>query len=253
MGRIVAIGGGEIGRPGYPIETIKIDNEIKSMTRKDNPKLCFLPTASNDSELYIETVREYFGNRLGCCVTSIELSNKDYSYSELEETVLSSDIIYVGGGNTKFMLKKWKDTSFDTILTSAFKQNIVLSGLSAGAICWFKYGSSDSLKFDNPKARLIALPCLDFIEFTICPHFDVEEDRRPDFKSLLKKTETVGLGLDNCAALKIVDDNFDIITSKDNAKAWICKWENGTYIEYELSDGFSENIDFLRRGPINVI
>ncbi|MCK4541305.1 MAG: Type 1 glutamine amidotransferase-like domain-containing protein [Spirochaetales bacterium] len=252
MGRIIAIGGGEIGRPGYPIETLKIDNELINMTGKEKPKLCFLPTASNDSELYIETVREHFGNRIGCDVTSIELSKKDYPYNELEDTVLSSDIIYVGGGNAKFMLEKWKNASFDTILSKAYKQNILLSGLSAGAICWFQYGSSDSLRFDNPKAPLIALPCLNFIELTICPHFNEERDRRPDFKSLLKETETIGLGLDNCAALKIVDDKFEIVTSKDEAKAWICRWEKGIYIEDELSDGFSENIDLLRRGPIIV-
>jgi dipeptidase E len=252
MGRIIAIGGGEIGRPGYPIETLKIDNELKNMTGKEKPKLCFLPTASNDSEIYIETAREHFGSRVGCDFTSIELFRKEYSNNELEDTVFSSDIIYVGGGNTKSMLEKWKNTSFDTILSEAYKQNILLSGLSAGAICWFQYGSSDSLRFDNPKAPLIALPCLNFIELTICPHCDEEIDRKPDFKNLLKETKTIGLGLDNCAALKIVDDIFEIVTSRNEAKAWICRWEKGIYREDELSDGSSGNMDLLREGPINV-
>jgi len=64
--KIVAIGGGEIGRPGFPVETTKIDKEIIALTGKKNPRLLFIPTASSDSESYYEVVKKHFGKRLGC-------------------------------------------------------------------------------------------------------------------------------------------------------------------------------------------
>ena len=127
MGTIIAIGGGEIGRPGYPVETTEIDLYIKKLTGRDRPKLCFIPTATKDSDLYIKTVHEHFGGRIGCSVSEIELINKKYSRAELEDMVYSSDIIYVGGGNTKKMLKIWKKHSLDRILKKAWRKNIILS------------------------------------------------------------------------------------------------------------------------------
>jgi dipeptidase E len=252
MGRIVAIGGGEIGRPGYPIETASIDERIKQLTGKARPKLCFLPTASNDSEQYVQVVKDYFGNRIGCSVSSLELHQKVYSFSEIENTVLSSDIIYVGGGNTQSMIDIWKRFSVDTVLREAYNRNIVLSGLSAGAVCWFQYGCSDSLKFSDPTAPLIALPCLNYIPLAICPHFDVESDRKPSFKLLLKQLGTTGIGLDNCSALIIIDDMVELLTSKLASKAWLCKWIGESYMEKELSNGFSSEVTSLISGQMNV-
>jgi dipeptidase E len=251
MGKIVAIGGGEIGRPGYPIETTKIDREIIISSGKEKPTLCFLPTASNDSELYIQTVMEHFGKRLGCTVTWIELLRKRHSYTELEERVLSSDIIYVGGGNTKTMLEAWQKASLDGILVKAFEKNIVLSGISAGAMCWFKYGSSDAIVSTASHAPFIGMPCLNLIGLSLCPHFDVEKYRRPGFQYLLRETDTNGIGLDNCAAIKIEDDRFEIITSKNGARAWFCRWLKGEYAEIALEEGASHDIDYLLGGMLN--
>ena len=97
MRKIIAIGGGEIGRPGYPVETTKIDKEIIKLTGKQNPKLLFIPTASSDSDGYFETVQKHFGKRLGCKVDVLWLIKENPSYKEVEEKVMSSDIVYVGG------------------------------------------------------------------------------------------------------------------------------------------------------------
>ena len=98
MRKIVAIGGGEIGRPGYPIETTKIDKEIIRLTGRKNPKLLFIGTASDDSGLYIKVIKKYFRKRLGCAVLSLLLTKNRYFKKDLEKIILSSDIIYVGGG-----------------------------------------------------------------------------------------------------------------------------------------------------------
>ncbi len=234
MGIIAAIGGGEIGRPGYPVETTEIDLHIKKLTGKECPKLCFIPTASEDSELYIKTVHEHFGSRIGCSVSAIELINKKYSISELEDIIFSSDIIYVGGGNTKKMLKLWKEKSLDRILKEAWLKNILLSGLSAGAICWFRYGNSDSLRSEDPNQPLILLDCLNMINYIACPHFN-EGDRRETFSDMVRQAGVPGIGLENCAAVIIKDDEMETITSDDKAKVWMCEWKEGTYIETELT------------------
>jgi len=253
VGRIVAIGGGEIGRPGYAIETLEIDLELKQLSGKSNPNLCFIPTASNDSETYIKAVQNHFGKNLECDISTIELFSQDYSLRDLEEKIFSSDIIYVGGGNTKLMLEKWKETGVEKLLTTAYRDSeIVLSGLSAGAICWFKYGVSDTDKFENPNAELISLSGLNFLDLTLCPHFDVEEDRRPYLKNLLRKTLNTGIGLDNCCAMKIEGDQYEIITSKENSYAWLSKWIDGKYFEWKLKSGSLGNIDELIAAPNNV-
>lgn len=234
MGIIAAIGGGEIGRPGYPVETTEIDLHIKKLTGKECPKLCFIPTATDDSELYIQTVHEHFGGRIGCSVSAIELINKQYSINELEDIIFSSDIIYVGGGNAKKMLELWKEKSLDRILKEAWQKNILLSGLSAGAICWFRCGSSDSLQFEDPDRPLILLDGLNMINYIACPHFN-ESDRRETFSAMVRKAGVPGIGIENSAAVIIKDGQMEAKTSDDQAKVWICEWKDGKYMETELT------------------
>ena len=145
MATIVAIGGGEIGRPGYLLETLEIDRKILEYSGKGSPRLCFLPTATHDSEVYIAAIEKLYGQMLGCTVRNLQLTKQEYEYEELLDVVMLSDIIYVGGGNTKFMIEDWNRLSLDRILLSAIDNDVVLAGLSAGAMCWFDYGASDSV------------------------------------------------------------------------------------------------------------
>ena len=187
MKTIIAIGGGEIGRPGYPIETTKIDKEIIKSTGKKNPKLLFIPTASCDSESYYKTVKKHFGQRLGCKTDALYLISKKLNKKEIEEKIFQSDIIYVGGGNTLKMMKIWRKTGVDKILKEAYKKGIILSGISAGSICWFKWGNSDSKKFNNSEANLIRVSGLNLINALHCPHYDIEKDRKSGLKNMMKK------------------------------------------------------------------
>lgn len=231
MKKIVAIGGGEIGRPGFPVETTQIDKEIINLTGKKNPKLLFIPTASADSALYYETVKKHFGNNLGCKTDVLYLINKNLSKKEIEKKVFGSDIIYVGGGNTLNMMKVWRENGVDKILKQAYEKGIVLSGLSAGSICWFKYGSSDSRKSINPKADLIKVSGLGLINALHCPHYDFEKDRKPDLKKMTRKTSGVAIAIDNCCAIEIIDDKYKIISSKPSANAYKVYWKASKYYE----------------------
>ncbi|MHB1089844.1 MAG: Type 1 glutamine amidotransferase-like domain-containing protein [Ilumatobacteraceae bacterium] len=227
MKKIVAIGGGEIGRHGFPIETIKIDKEIIKLTNKKSPVLLFIPTASGDSESYIQTVQKYFGKKLECKIDILYLTKTNLSKEQIRNKILSADIVYVGGGSTFKMIRIWKKFGVDKILKQAHEKGIVLSGSSAGAVCWFKYGISDSRKMKNPKASLIKVSGLDFVPALLCPHYDFEKGRKVDLKKMMSKTSGVAIALDNCCAIEIIDDTYRIISSKDSANAYKVFWSKG--------------------------
>jgi len=231
MKKIIAIGGGEIGRPGFPVETTKIDKEIINLTGKKSPKLLFIPTASGDSELYFNTVNKHFGKILGCKVDVLYLTKEKLSKKEIEQKILGSDIVYVGGGNTLAMMKVWKKNGVDKILKQAYEKGIVLSGLSAGSICWFKWGISDSKRFSNPKADLIKVSGLNLINALHCPHYDVEVGRKSDLKKMMMKTSGMAIAIDNCCAMEVIDGKYRIISSKSHANAYRVYWKNGQYFE----------------------
>lgn len=244
MGKIVAIGGGEIGRPGYPVETRAIDKEIIRLTGKKHPKLLFLPTASNDNLLYVKVVKEHFGKRLGCRIDVLFLIREDLKKKEIQsqirKKVLSSDIIYVGGGNTLRMMKVWRRSGLDSLLKDAYTQGKVLCGVSAGAVCWFRYGCSDSWKMKNPKAPYIKVKGLGLFNTILCPHYDKEKGRKAGLKAMMKKTYGVAIAVDNCAAIEIVDKKYRIINSKKRAKAYKVYWKNNRFFSISLkkSSGF---------------
>lgn len=249
MKKIVTIGGGEIGRPGYPIETTKIDKELIRLTDRKSPMVLFIPTASSDSEGYYETVKKHFGKRLGCKTDVLWLLKGKPFRKSIEEKILSADLIYVGGGNTQKMLRVWKQNGIDKILKKAWEQGIVLSGLSAGSICWFRGGTSDSRRFNNPKADLIKVTGLGFIPSLHSPHYDVEKDRRPGLKKIMKKTSGVAIAIDNCCAVEFFDDTYRVISSKPKAKAYKVYWKANKYHEEVIpkSTKFAPLADLLTK------
>jgi dipeptidase E len=230
MVKIIAIGGGENGRPGTKYETKQIDEEIVKLSGKKHPKVLFIPPPSQFQESYFQVMQKVFV-KLGCEISPLYLSDPKPKKRELENTILGSDIIYVGGGNTLKMLKYWRKHGIDKILQKAAKQDTVLSGLSAGAICWFRSGCSDSQKFTNPDAGLIKIKALDYVPALYCPHYDAEADRKPDLEKVMRRTTEIGLAFDNCSAIEIVDDKYRIITSNKQANAYRTYWKNGQYHE----------------------
>lgn len=246
MKKIIAIGGGEMGRPGYPIETTKIDKEVIKISGKKNPKLLFIPTATDDSQSYVDVITKQYGKKLGCKVDILFLVKEKPSKKEIQNKILNSDIVYVGGGNTLKMMNIWRKYEVDKILKEAYKKGIVLTGLSAGSICWFKYGNSDSRRFYNPKADLIKVSGLNLINALHCPHYDFEKDRKSDLKKMMKKTPRVAIAIDNCCAIEVVGDKYRIIDSKKSANAYKVYWKNNKYYEEVINkDKEFKPIDIL--------
>lgn len=212
MHTIVAIGGGELGE----LETLSIDRTIVKLTHKKNPKALFISTASNDSVGYWEVFQKVYGKKLGCKTDVLYLLREKLSKKEIEKKILSADIIYVGGGNTLKMMRAWRKNGVDVLLRKAHKKGIILSGLSAGAICWFQYGLSDSRSFSNPNdVSFMRVRGLDLIPISLSPHHIREKKLRdPGFMDLMKKTSGIGLAIEDCAAILIQDDRYEILKSK---------------------------------------
>ena len=172
---IVAIGGGGFGRS---LGNLKIEKYIISLVPMNNPKICFIPTASGDNDSYKLNFYRAF-SQLNCITSHLDFFART---EDIEKKVLDQDIIYVGGGNTKSMLAIWREWNLDMILKKAYRSGIVMSGVSAGAICWFEKGITDSYS-DN----LSILDCLGFVEGIACPHFDEESEREPFVTKIIEK------------------------------------------------------------------
>lgn len=211
MSTIVAIGGGEI----INSETYAIDKFIIDRSGKESPNVLFVPTASGDNEDYCDVFKNYY-TKLGARVTNLILSNPKLSYNEAEEKIMTADVVYVGGGNTDKMLRTWEQNGVPKLFKqlSEEKPDSVLSGLSAGAICWFEYGATDSLRFDNPDNHdIYDIKGLGYIKSMIASPHHVREKavREPAIKALMQKLgQTVtGVAIDDCAAVVFQRDRQD--------------------------------------------
>ena len=234
MLKIVAIGGGAIGRARHPKDTILIDREIKRLPGKKKPKLLFIPTASLDDEKYVAAIQRHFGRRLGCKMDTLRLYKGRPSKRIIRKKIFSADIIYVGGGNTFKMMCLWRKLGIDTLLKQAAAKGIVLSGLSAGAICWFKQGNSDSRLYSSGSKKLIKVTGLGLIPTLVCPHYDSEKRRKPALKKMMKNMSGIALALQDCTALEVVGDKCRILSTRKKSNAYKVYWKRGKFYHTKL-------------------
>ncbi len=229
ISEVVAIGGGSIGRFGVKVQTTLIDREIIRLTGKKEPRLLFIPTATDDDQGYCDLIQKHFGGTLGCRVDILRLVLENPSKAVIRNKILSSDILYVGGGNTLKMMTLWRRLGVDKMLLAARRHGAVFAGPSAGAICWFKHGNSDSRQKGPHDKTLIRVSGLGWIDALCCPHYDSERHRQASLKTMMKKVNGVAVALEDCAALEVVDGQYRIITSMPGKKAYRVYWKRGKY------------------------
>ena len=209
--QIIAMGGGGFSmEPENPL----LDKYILSQSKKKNPRICFIGTASGDAKGYIDNFYNFF-KKENCIPSHLSLFNGHTA--KIESFILSQDILYVGGGNTRNMLVLWKEWGLDKIIRKAYKKGILLCGISAGSICWFEEGLTDSI----PK-QLNKLKCLGILKGSNCPHFDGEPGRRPAYTKLIKNGKMKsGIACDDGCALHYKNEKlFKVISSRPKAKAY---------------------------------
>ena len=219
--QIIAIGGGGFGRnPGEGI----IENYILNQANNKNPKICFIPTATGDNEAYKNNYYATF-TKLNCRPVHLDFFKRT---PDLDSLINEQDVIFVGGGNTKSMLAVWKEWGLDLILKDAYKNGVVMSGVSAGAICWFDQGITDSWSED-----LKVMDCLGFVEGACCPHYDEEPQRRPSLKKFLsQKILESCYAVDGGCALHIDDEKeYRSIAFSKNKKSFLVEFNNEELVE----------------------
>lgn len=226
ISQIIAMGGG-----GFLMEpdNSALDRYICEATGKERPQVCFLAQASGEN---YETVANFYRAFTALDAYPSHLSFFKPHTADLAGFLLAQDAIYVGGGNTKSMLALWREWGVDSILRRAWQQGIVLAGVSAGAICWFAQGLTDSIPGD-----LTGLPCLGFLPTSCSPHFDGEAERRPTFRRLVSSGQMqAGYGVDDYAALHFIGEKLErIVASQPQASAqWIEPDSSGGVTETRL-------------------
>ena len=195
MKQIICIGGGGFGR--NPKQRI-IENYILEQSKSSIPNILFIPTASAEDKSYIVNFYSCF-NGLSCVPSHINFFERT---PRLESIVNKADVIYIGGGNTKSMLAVWREWKLDKLLLKAYNNGTVLSGVSAGAICWFETGVTDSWA-----SNLNVIDCMGMLKGSCCPHYDSEIDRRPSVHKFIKDKKLSSVyAIEDGAAIHFKDD-----------------------------------------------
>ena len=196
--------------PGNPL----LDRYVLSLAPARRPRVLFVGTASGENPDYEERFREAF-RALGARPKVLSLFRPPRG--SLRDSVLRNDVVYVGGGNTRSMLALWREWGLDRILREAWKNGVVLTGVSAGMICWFREGLTDSAT-----GTLGPLRCLGFLPGSACPHYDGEQERRPIYRRLVRTGVLApGLAADDGVALHYLGRRLHrVVSSRRKARGW---------------------------------
>ena len=219
---IVALGGGGFSEEG---PTSRLDDYILSLAREARPRVCFLPTASGDSDTYVTNFYRAFAPR-NCRPNDLALFHR--TVTDVRPFLLAQDVIYVGGGNTANLLAIWRMHGVDRILREAWEAGVVLAGISAGAICWFEAAITDSFGLGLAGMR----DGLGLLSGSACPHYNSEERRRPMYRELVGKGFPAGYAVDDGVALHFVGRELAaVVSSLDGRSAYEVRLEGAAVRE----------------------
>ena len=207
--QIIAIGGAALP---IGVDNLLLVDYFLRQTGKRKPKVCFIGTAHGDADA--GRLRFYAGfGQFNCKPTHLPLFAR--TPRDLASFVLEQDAIFVGGGNTRSMLAVWRDWGVPQVLRNAAARGTVLAGVSAGAICWFEWGASDSA---SPGTRSGPLRCLGFLKGSCSPHWGGEVHRRRDFHAMIRRGDVpAGYGISDGAALLFENSRLVEAVSTDPA------------------------------------
>jgi peptidase E len=209
--QIVAFGGG-----GFSMErdNTLLDDYVLSLTGKERPRVCFLPTASGDADHYIVRFYRAF-DTTRCEPSHVSLFRRDGGAPDIHQHILSSDLVYVGGGSVISLLGTWRAHGLDTTLRLAWEQGTVMCGVSAGSLCWF----DSALSAFHGAPQLVE--GLGLLPHSNCVHFDCERDREGAFRQHLLDGMCAGYAAEDGSALQFAGEKLaGVVTSRPKAKAY---------------------------------
>jgi dipeptidase E len=220
MSHIIAVGGA-----GFTAEprNLALDRYILDQSGKPRPRVLFVPTATGEADTYVV---KFYAAYAGLDARPAHLTFFQRT-PDLRSLVLAQDVIYVGGGNTRSMLAVWREWGLPDLLKEASASGVVLAGVSAGAICWFEEGVTDSWA-----DRLRPLGCLGFIAGSCCPHYDGEPARRPAYHALLSQNQIKpGIAIDDGVAAHFRAGQLERVVSKKTGSTAYAVSATGAIVE----------------------
>ena len=229
MKRIIAIGGGDLRERS----TLKIDEYLASLAKahagEKRANALFLPTASHDFMPYYNTFHKVYTG-LFDIKTDVALSVfKEVDIEKMKGKFEKADLIYVGGGDTVFMIEQWKKTGLLPLIKDAYERGVVIAGLSAGAICWFSDIYTDSLKTEDG-AQYAMFEGLGWIKGIISPHYNA---RMLDFDKIVCYNDCCAYGIEDDAAL-IIEEGEVVGSLSSGGSAYFLKSEKGALTKEKI-------------------
>jgi peptidase E len=218
---IVALGGGGIADSEAPLARYLFD-----LTGASRPRVCYVPTATGDAATAVALFYRTFPARR---FEPSDLRLFDRTGGDLREQVLGADAVYVAGGNTANMLAIWRLHSVDAILREAWEAGVVLFGGSAGGLCWFEGGVTDSFGPGLAPLR----DGLGFLAGTFCPHYDGEPLRQPTYQRLVAEGFPAGYAADDAAGLHFVGTELsEAISAREGSGVYAVRaGDDGSVVE----------------------
>lgn len=224
---LIMIGGGEIRAK----ETLEIDRQIAELAKahagENRAVALFIGTASHDLLPYYNSFHKTYTGEFGLKTDVIQTVFKHTEEEKMNDKFAKADMIYVGAGDTLFMLDNWKENGILERIKDAYERGVVICGLSAGAICWAENMYTDSSRNGDEKYRLEQ--GLGWVKGGVCPHYDL---RREDFKEALKEG-CEWLCIENNSAVVYKNGEFSG-TLSCGGKSYRVSKQNGEVTESEI-------------------
>ena len=231
MKKIIAIGGGELRER----TTLKIDEYIANLAKEhaggNRANALFIPTASHDFMPYYNTFHKVYTGVFNIKTDVALTVFKEPDMEKMKAKFEKADMIYVGGGDTVFMIEHWKQSGLLPLIEDAYNRGVIIAGLSAGAICWFSDIYTDSAAALGEGDKYAMFQGLNWINGKISPHYGA---RMLDFDKIVCYNLGCAYGIEDDAALVI--ENGEIVGSvSSGGKAWLIERVNGAIQKKEIA------------------
>ena len=230
--QVVALGGGGFGE-GVAADR-GLEDALLGLTGRDEPRVCFVPTASGDADAYVERVGDALAGRARFSVLRLFAREA----GDLDAFLAEQDLVYVGGGSTVNLLAVWRAHGLDAALRRAYERGVVMAGVSAGANCWFERCTTDSWRVGRADGLRDGLG---WLPGGFCPHYRSEPARRPQLHRLVDGGFGDTYAVDDGCALHLVDEQLvGPLASRPDAQAFrVRRTDDDQVVEDELARGVS--------------
>ncbi len=232
MKRIIAIGGGELRER----TTLKIDEYIanlaKSRAGEERANALFIPTASHDFMPYYNTFHKVYTGVFNIKTDVALTVFKEVDLERMKAKFDKADMIYVGGGDTVFMLESWKKSGLLSLVKEAYERGVILTGLSAGAICWFEDMYTDSEQALGEGEKYAMFQGLNFVKGKISPHYG---SRMLDFDEIVCYNSICAYGVEDDCAL-VIEDGEVVGSLSSGGNAWRLEGNGGKLTKTKIEE-----------------